>query len=87
MKTIETKGRILPDGIIQLDEPIGVPVGEVRLIILFPEDGQQEHPPKVSPEERRRIITLLDSVTKLSSKEGPKVSNRKHDQYLYGGNK
>ena len=87
MKTIETKGRILPDGSIQLNEPIGISAGEVRLVILFPEDGPQEHPQKLSPEERGRIITLLDSVTELSLEEGPPVCNREHDQYLYGGNK
>ena len=37
MRAIETKGRILPNGRIQIDEPIDMPVGEVRLVILFPD--------------------------------------------------
>ena len=87
MKAIETKGRILSNGTIQLDEPIDVVPGEVRLVILFPEDIQQEHPQKLSPEERKRILAILDSVAELSLKEGPPVSNRKHDRYLYGESK
>jgi len=86
MKAIETKGRILPNGNIQLDEPIDIPVGEVRLVILLPEDLRQEFMRKLSPEERRLIIASLDRVTELSLMEGPPVSNREHDQYLYGGN-
>ena len=87
MKAIERKGRILPNGNIQLDEPIDAPVGEVRLVILFPEDIRQEIPQKLSPEERMHILTVLDRVAELSLKEGPPVSNREHDQYLYpGGN-
>jgi len=87
LKAIETKGRILSNGTIQLDEPIDVVPGEVRLVILFPEDIQQEHPQKLSPEERKRILAILDSVAELSLKEGPPVSNRKHDRYLYGESK
>jgi hypothetical protein len=85
MKAIERKGRILPNGNIQLDEPIDAPVGEVRLVILFPEDIRQEIPQKLSPEERMHILTVLDRVAELSLKEGPPVSNREHDQYLYAG--
>lgn len=86
MKAIETKGRILSNRTIQIDEPIDVAPGEVRLVILFPEDIQREHPKKLSPEERKRIIAIMDSVTEISSKKGPPVSNRKHDQYLFGKN-
>jgi hypothetical protein len=85
MKAIERKGRILPNGNIQLNEPIDAPSGEVRLLILFPEDLRQEIPQKLSPEEKKRIVTVLDGVAELSLKEGPPVSNREHDQYLYGG--
>jgi len=86
MKAIETKGRVLPNGNIRLDEPIDIPVGEVRLVILLPDELRQESIQKLSPQERRRILTTLDSVAELSLKDGPPVSNRKHDQYLYGGN-
>ena len=86
MKAIETKGRVLPNGSIQLDEPADIPVGEVRLVILFPDDPRQNFLQKLSPEERRRIVTALDGVAELSLIEGPPVSNREHDQYLYGGN-
>ena len=85
MKAIETKGRILPNGNIQLDEPIDGPVGEVRLVILFPDDIYQASSQKLSAEERRRIITVLDGVAGLSSRQGPPVSNREHDRYLYAG--
>jgi hypothetical protein len=86
MKAIETKRRILPNGNIQLDEPIDMPIGEVRVVILFPEELQQDFPEKLSSEERRSIIATLDRVAELSLVEGPPVSNREHDQYLYGGN-
>jgi hypothetical protein len=87
MKAIETKGRLLPNGTIQLDEPIDAPAGEVRLVILYPEDIHQDRPKKLSHAERKRIVSILDSVAELSSKKGPPVSNRNHDQYLYGENK
>ena len=61
-------------------------MGEVRLLILLPDDFQQNSLQKLSPEERRRIVTALEGVAELSSREGPPVSNRDHDQYLYGGN-
>jgi hypothetical protein len=86
MKAIETKGRVLPNGNIQLDEPFDIPVGEVRLVILFPDDLRQEFTQKLSLEERTRILATLDSVAELSLKDGPPVSNREHDQNLYGGN-
>jgi hypothetical protein len=85
MKAIERKGRILPNGRIQLNGPIDAPSGEVRLLILFPEDLRQEIPKKRSLRERKRIVTVLDGVAELSLGEGPPVSNRRHDQYLYGG--
>jgi|GEM_PF-667739 len=84
MKAIETKGRILPNGNIKLDEPVDIPMGEVRVVILFPEEHQKDFPEKLLPEERRRIIATLDKVAELSLKEGPPVSNREHDRYLYG---
>ncbi len=84
MLPIETKGRVLSDGSLQLDEPINVPPGEVRLVIVPLEARRQGHEDKLSPEERDRIITLLDSVASLSLKDGPPVSNREHDHYLYG---
>jgi len=85
MKAIERKGSILPNGNIQHNEPIEAPGGEVRLLILFPEDLRQEIPQKLSPEEKKRMVTLLDGVAELSLREGSPVSNREHDQYLYGG--
>ncbi|MBU1209313.1 MAG: hypothetical protein KKH04_20715 [Proteobacteria bacterium] len=86
MKTIETTGRILEDGNIELDHPVTGPAGNVRLVILYPDDFSEDRPPKLSPEEKTRIIEILDSVAESSLKEGPPVSNRNHDQYLYGGN-
>lgn len=87
MKAIETKGRLLPNGIIKIDEPINAPAGEVRLVILYPEDVSQTRPKKLSASERKRIVSTMDSVAALSSKKGPPVSNRNHDQYLYGKGK
>ena len=84
MKAIETKGRLLPNGIIQLDEPINAPAGEVRVVILYPENVNQTRLKKLSAAERKRIVSIMDSVAALSSKKGPPVSNRNHDQYLYG---
>jgi hypothetical protein len=86
MKAIEAKGRILPNGSIQLDEPIDMPAGVVRLLILLPETVRQDTAPKLSAEERKHIMAALDGVAELSLEEGPPVSNRGHDQYLYGGN-
>ncbi len=87
MKAIETKGRLLPNGIIQIDEPVNAPTGEVRLVILYPEDVRQTRPKKLSPAQRKRIMSIMDSVAALSSKKGPPVGNRNHDQYLYGKGK
>ena len=87
MKAIETKGRILPNGSIQIDEPIDMPVGEVRLVILFPDVLCQDFPSQLPIAERRRVMAALDAVAELSLEEGPPVSNREHDRYLYGGNK
>jgi hypothetical protein len=86
MKAIETKGRILPNGSIQIDEPIEMPEGEVRLVILFPDVVGRDFSPKLSTEERMRIMAALDGVAQLSLEKGPPVSNRQHDQYLYGSN-
>lgn len=68
--------RILPNGNIKLDEPVNMPMGEVRVVILFPEELQQDFPEKLSPEERRRIVATLDQFAELSLREGPPVSNR-----------
>jgi hypothetical protein len=87
MKAIETKGRLFSNGIIQIDEPINAPAGEVRLVILYPEAASQTRPKKLSPAQRKRIVSIMDSVAALSSKKGPPVSNRNHDQYLYGKGK
>jgi len=87
MKAIETKGRLLPNGIIQIDEPINAPAGEVRLVILYPEDVSPTRPKKLSPGERKRIVSIMDTVAALSLKKGPPVSNRHHDQYIYGKGK
>jgi hypothetical protein len=84
VKAIETRGRVLPDGRIELDAPVDVPVGEVRLVILFPEHSQQEARPVRSSQKRGRIVSVIDRVASLSVKEGPPVSNRDHDRYLYG---
>jgi hypothetical protein len=40
---------------------------------------------ELSDAEHTRILGLLDSVATLSLEEGPAVSNRDHDRYLYDG--
>ena len=40
---------------------------------------------RLSEEEHARIVAALDEVAALSMEHGPPVSNRQHDQYLYGG--
>ena len=44
-------------------------------------DGER----KLTDEEHTRIVAALDGVVALSMEEGPSVSNRDHDKYLYGG--
>lgn len=39
----------------------------------------------LSDQEHAQMIAALDAVTSLSVEEGPPVSNRDHDRYLYGG--
>ena len=39
---------------------------------------------QLSDEEHGRILSVLDAVADLSLKQGPAVSNRDHDRYLYG---
>jgi len=43
-------------------------------------DGEKH----VSEEEHARVLAALDAVTALSTEQGPPVSNRGHDQILYG---
>lgn len=40
---------------------------------------------ELSDAEHARILGILDSVAALSLHEGPAVSNRDHDRYLYNG--
>jgi hypothetical protein len=39
---------------------------------------------ELSDAEHARILSVLDSVAALSLEKGPAVSNRDHDDYLYG---
>jgi hypothetical protein len=39
---------------------------------------------ELSEAEHARILSVLNSVAALSLEEGPAVSNRDHDRYLYG---
>lgn len=41
-------------------------------------------PVELSDAEHARILSVLDSVAALSPKKGRAVSNRDHDDYLYG---
>ena len=42
MKTIETTGRILKDGSIELDRPVNGPAGNVRMVILYADDLSED---------------------------------------------
>ncbi len=35
--------------------------------------------------EHARIVAALEQVAAMTMESGPTVSNREHDQYLYGG--
>ena len=39
---------------------------------------------ELSGEEHARIVSALNAVAVLSMEQGPAVSNRDHDEYLYG---
>jgi hypothetical protein len=39
---------------------------------------------EMSDAEHTRILSVLDSIAALSSEKGHAVSNRDHDDYLYG---
>lgn len=39
---------------------------------------------ELSDSEHARILATINAVTALSMEQGPAVSNRDHDQYLYG---
>jgi hypothetical protein len=39
---------------------------------------------EMSSTEHARLLSALDQVAALSSEQGPAVSNRDHDRYLYG---
>ena len=47
-----------------------------------PRSGEES---EISTAEQARIIQVLDGVAALSVEQGPPVSNRDHDSYLYGG--
>jgi hypothetical protein len=40
---------------------------------------------QLTDSEHERIIAALDDVASLTLEDGPDVSNRDHDGYLYGG--
>jgi hypothetical protein len=39
---------------------------------------------ELSDAEHARVLNVLDSIAALSLEKGPAVSNRAHDDYLYG---
>ena len=41
---------------------------------------------QLSREEHAQMLAALNAVALLSLEEGPPVSNRDHDRYLYGAN-
>jgi hypothetical protein len=40
---------------------------------------------QLAERERAHILAALDDVSAMTLEEGPPVSNREHDRYLYGG--
>ena len=41
---------------------------------------------ELSEEEHAQMLAALDAVASLSLEQGPPVSNRDHDRFLYGAN-
>ncbi len=68
----------------------GMPSDDVHAVVAFAEfltqrrriAGSEVEP--LSDEEHARILSAMDGVAALSMVDGPPVSNREHDQYLYG---
>ncbi len=84
MKAVEAKGDLLADGTIRLREKVDVPAGEVRILILVPEESDRIASVPLSDEESQRLMAGIEYVAGLSRQDGPAVSNRDHDSYLYG---
>ncbi len=81
---MEAKGDLLADGTIRLRERVDVPAGEVRVLILVPEETDRIASAPLSDEESQRLMAAIEYVVGLSRQDGPTVSNRDHDDYLYG---
>jgi len=43
------------------------------------------HERQLAEPEHAQIVAALDSVAAMTAEQGPAVSNRDHDRYLYGG--
>jgi len=70
-----------------------LPAEDVHAVAAFAEflagkrqDRGRNGKREISDQEHAEMIAALDAVTSLSMEEGPPVSNRDHDRYLYGGN-
>lgn len=68
------------------------PPEDVEAVLTLVKSICQKRAPVISPTElelsdaeHARILSALDAVAALSLENGPAVSNRDHDQYLYGG--
>ena len=72
---------------------LDLPAEDVHAVAAFAEflagrgrsqarDGDRE----LSDQEHAQMLASLNAVTSLSMEDGPPVSNRDHDRYLYGGN-
>ena len=69
-----------------------LPPEDVEAVVALVNSLCQKRAPKpaskdaaLSEAEHARILSVLDSVAALSLEDGPAVSNRDHDRYLYGG--
>ena len=68
-----------------------MPSEDVHAVVAFAEFLTQRrlalgsHVERLSDDEHARILAALDGVAALSMEDGAPVSNREHDQYLYGG--
>ena len=70
----------------------GMPAEDMHAVAAFAEFLSQKRSvsrserARLSEEEHARVLAAMDAVAALSMKQGPPVSNRQHDHYLYGGN-
>ncbi len=73
-----------------LEKLLKLPVEKQKEVLDFLDSMWRRHraakklPAELSEAEHRHMLQILDDVAALSETDGPAVSNRDHDIYLYG---